>query len=624
MSKINEYHKQEKAKLLTPGRILFYALIILASLIIFYQLKAIQNFNASESVSMPENHVGNKCIIINREVYSRTIFEGGKQIEKNMEISEAFGCEFFQIIVKADSCSHWKNGLLHDSFCIIQDLLNLALQYYQLGPFKVIMFSTSGLISENIIKKSFAELDYLDEEVFILSEQSKFVALNLEEENVQRLSRDLCNLWKDFWKGDIKNISQEITLFTYVFKNTPVRKINFPEEIMTKTSSQKSTLGKYLQQINLENPELMSHSLSKEDFSKYNRVQIKLHYARDKCVSINTRYNYPEIITPEAHCLKHRVPRKKKSAIAFYFTSFGSAEKFETIKRYSFDQVLKLSERLQDTTIDLVLLTSKIEHYDNSKRKFIQELKTKVTSSAFKHIAITDPEHTIREKDFDPSFLDVIVKNWNCCSWLEYQKLSAWTLTQYQSVLLADFDVEFDKQFVKKDLQTLLDCTNDMNGFEFISTTDPRAALQGGFYLLKPSIETFNEMKSTLGRRNVYNPYSGFLESGPTFAMAFADPKRRRLGKDTQSYANETPQGFLFYFFHIYQKEKKTAQFQVCEFNWRIKLQERFSEGLLDFLCPFTLQKILLTGNEQPLKVCHKCSTDKTFKRQRFGVTKAH
>lgn len=161
-------------------------------------------------------------------------------------------------------------------------------------------------------------------------------------------------------------------------------------------------------------------------------------------------------------------------------------------------------------------------------------------------------------------------------------------------------------------------CADD---YVFLYTADPRVALQGGFYWMRPNMDIFQDMMKVLKTPGMLLTFSDWDHTGPFFSMFYADEKKRMKGSQTQSFAAETPQGFLFYYFATeryliplkgHQADENSVslvgQLEICEYNYRSTYRYYFAKGLLDLVCASSIKKAVTENNPLiDIKACHGC-----------------
>jgi len=277
-------------------------------------------------------------------------------------------------------------------------------------------------------------------------------------------------------------------------------------------------------------------------------LHVRFHYARDKCIA-SAQYEYPDIIDPEDSCdgdLKNRY------AVIIYLTESGHEFELALKGTSSFMSSFHSSDKFQD----IVVATGNLSNWEDSRRQtFLEHLVWWNSSVSGRLLHLIPP--TINKDDVAHK-----MGKHNCCGWSEFQKLGVFNLIQYESILVIDADVRFYEP-----ISSLFKCHTR---FDFLSTEDPQVALQGGFYWLRPSKQIFYKMRQMLRTPGLFETYSGWNNSGPIFNQKRADVDRRRNGKNLQSFAITTPQGFLFYFWYIYKHNLRAAQLSVCTYNFRL------------------------------------------------------
>uniref|UniRef100_A0A061SH77 Hexosyltransferase n=1 Tax=Tetraselmis sp. GSL018 TaxID=582737 RepID=A0A061SH77_9CHLO len=177
----------------------------------------------------------------------------------------------------------------------------------------------------------------------------------------------------------------------------------------------------------------------------------------------------------------------------------------------------------------------------------------------------------------------------NCCSWREYLKLTAWTLVQYDSVIVIDID-----QRVLQTLDNIFACAS--RGY-FLYTSGPLSPLNAGFFALRPLYPIYDDMVTQLAQVT-FRPSDGFEGTGFGKPGWFRDnpPKNRTLTH--APYGAEGPQGFLYYYFvlkrsHLERYAYRPAELDRCIWNYQ-------KEGLA------RADKHPCSGYAQPPSLVHK------------------
>lgn len=110
----------------------------------------------------------------------------------------------------------------------------------------------------------------------------------------------------------------------------------------------------------------------------------------------------------------------------------------------------------------------------------------------------------------------------------EFYKLTAWTLTQYDRVMMLDSDLQFIGN-----VDHLLQCTADV----FLASPGFQSPLNGGMWVLRPSLTTYYDMVKMLTGSTAH-AYTNELHWG-------------NLGLQRYHVGAEGPQGFMLYYFFI-------------------------------------------------------------------------
>ncbi len=82
----------------------------------------------------------------------------------------------------------------------------------------------------------------------------------------------------------------------------------------------------------------------------------------------------------------------------------------------------------------------------------------------------------------------------NCCSWREYFKLTAWTLVEFEAVILLDSD-----QLAIGDLSSAFLCAQGGAG-RLLYTSGPLSPLNAGFLALRTSYQLFQDMERVISQ----------------------------------------------------------------------------------------------------------------------------
>ena len=132
----------------------------------------------------------------------------------------------------------------------------------------------------------------------------------------------------------------------------------------------------------------------------------------------------------------------------------------------------------------------------------------------------------------------------NCCSWREYLKLAAWTLVEYQSVILLDTD-----QLVLGNLGAVFICAAQRLG-RLLFTSGPLSPLNGGFLAFRPCQQIYEDMQRLL-LETTFDPKTGFDGLGFGRRGWFRDepPSKNKIYSNKVHYGAEGPQGFLYNYF---------------------------------------------------------------------------
>jgi len=393
-----------------------------------------------------------------------------------------------------------------------------------------------------------------------------------------------CRLWNSIWNNE--NMGDENTNFLTAFTNRNAswlsNALNDPSvhlDIIFEEAELSIKSSNSIEQDEGLNDQLKNciRFHSKEDFGEFSRLlsrdtdfesspcflKVRIHYTRDMCIA-GARWEYPAFVNPSTDCKASELGIGKNAIVGF-FTQVG--HRFEKAINTALNSFPNIASMNPD--VDIVIATGPLDRWSKERLAVFGDMTVKLNKSLRGKLIHIIPE-TISEEDLSEDLAAVLKITHNCCGWSEYQKLGAWNMIQYDSVLMIDFDLKLHVQITE-----LFQCHRY---FDFLSTLDPATALQGGFYLLRPNPQVYFEMKKLLATGGLYDVYSGWNNSGPLFSQINSDVDRIRHGKRTQAFAMETNQGFLFYFHYIYLAQNKkmlnlhVAQLEVCKYNFKISL----------------------------------------------------
>jgi len=550
-----------------------------------------------------------RCAVIHTLVYDALLEGSDEAYARNLEWANRNDCAFFAYAIEVNSCSDWRNGIRHWSWCMLQELSNVL----ERGSFESIVIAggTNGSTVPGELHRISVpqgiDMVVVRKGVYIFpgTDSTHHLACKLwdaafQHENIHQeeytLEEDLVQEHNDAqWtrrvvetisikRLDLQSFSDEDSKWT------------------TKALAQKLFRTCVKRRMNAENVgELLYRDLQDTDCP----LQIRFQYARDMCKP-TTRYEFPKFVVPDEDCGTSEPSRKH--AVAMFFTELGG--RFEKALKEPLKNLPKFAALHSE--LELLAVSGPLKNWNIERvGPFLDLLKMLNTSVAgrLKFLEID----TIQEDDIAPYLRKQLHDRHNCCGWSEHQKLGLWTLEAYDSILHVDVDVS-----VSSPLDSLFHCASK---YDFLSTIDPQVALQGGFYLLKPNRAVYEEAKRVLAIENLYNPYSGWNETGPLFSPIFASQERRRDGKYTQAFAMETPQGFLFWLHHIHLPRTRpgyqAAQLEVCQYNYR----QGLSSLPLYYVCPRSIAHAKSTGTFEPIPilVCHGCAAVELIPQKYLG-----
>ncbi len=184
------------------------------------------------------------------------------------------------------------------------------------------------------------------------------------------------------------------------------------------------------------------------------------------------------------------------------------------------------------------------------------------------------------------AILKAAKSNSNCCGEYEYGKLDGWLLIEYDYIFMLDWDIK-----ILHPIDELFYCM-ESNKFDFINTKGGYSPFNGGFLILKPNIDVYNDMRYIL-KYGVYNDENSWFNSKIEFF-----------------HGAETNQGFLFWYFyfhddllhnknkpikHLYSSINKTRKSSVAH------LRANYVDE-----CVYNCQGIDATRKEWSHKACDK------------------
>jgi hypothetical protein len=353
-------------------------------------------------------------------------------------------------------------------------------------------------------------------------------------------------------------------------------------------------------------------------------LQLRMHYARDECASpgqdfatptellaelgpekVGPRYEYPPLLqvpreapapvrAPGAATVA--APTTARFAVVMYFTQEG--RRFEKALQEPELSLPELAQHAPAGETDIAVATGPLERWEPSRAaQFSATLRRWNASLGGRLLHLQPP--TIEREDLAPDLVRALASNWNCCGWSEYQKLGVLALEQYAVVLSVDVDVQ--------PLAPLGPLLRAAASYDAVTVPDPRALSQGGLYALRPSRAALAEARRVLAAPGAYDEYAGWLGSGPLFNAVWADAGRRYAGKHRQSFALETPQGFVGWLVHVHMPRVKPgswrhAQLEPCQFDWMQSWRIR----RVHLLCPGAVAEARAAGRaELHVRIAH-------------------
>ena len=208
------------------------------------------------------------------------------------------------------------------------------------------------------------------------------------------------------------------------------------------------------------------------------------------------------------------------------------------------------------------------------------ELAVKELNDELKNVQLIKvPSNTVK---IPPQHALLMKEAENCCGDKEFSVLALWMLP-YDRVLYMETDTR-----LLSNVDELFNCDVD-----FMATIGPWSPLNGGVFLLRPRISTFEAMQKQL-ESTKYNH--------ETCWGGLGCPKPFKPGWK-RGFGSEGPQGFLEYFFFCLgaERELNTAKMDMGTYNYQVCGQA--IAGLLK------LEPRLWKGCRSPAttKILHKC-----------------
>ena len=303
-------------------------------------------------------------------------------------------------------------------------------------------------------------------------------------------------------------------------------------------------------------------------------------------------------LTKSDRSLKAYTYLKKKCAVVFYVME-GEPERINKFLRL-LDSLVTAVSRARNAApqCDVVVAAAPLDTWTDQKR--VTALKNVLGQM---NEAIFRTPETIQERDFSERALRVLRDGQNCCGWTEYQKLGTWNLVEYDSVLVLDSDVK-----LYSDLNEVFSNVD----YDFLATPDAVCALNGGFLWIRPNRTTYRAMKKAVQTFDFTRRF-GWSKSGPLLpilpSFSRVGGPYRRMGHNTPPFAiaEETNQGFLFWFFFV-QGQQGGARYRAgmldqCVYNFNMQ------RGIVRFLCSDSA-----TANGRlEVRACHKGCTKRSM-----------
>jgi hypothetical protein len=300
--------------------------------------------------------------------------------------------------------------------------------------------------------------------------------------------------------------------------------------------------------------------------------EFRYHLGKDYCY-LNMKWAYPPVIWPPSPSSFNNkaATRRAAAAVVYYLVPTSRGEKFKAILR----ELEKKNWTLLPPEVDIVIALPPRQPYWKQKEwNLILEMTARLQKKD-KRVQLKVPP-TLQASDLAPGFLKMTLKEWNCCGWAELTKLGVWNMVEYDILVVLDHDIT-----ILEPIDELF--SSSMLEYDFLATTDPVCILNGGFLWLRPNKDTFLDMKRLLGGP-LYDIRMGWNQTGqllpllPLYDRHFkVDSSFTRIHNNKLPYAmaQETNQGFLFWYFFILKQGRESKRASVafldpCVYNYNI------------------------------------------------------
>eukprot|EP00735_Rhodelphis_limneticus_P011137 TRINITY_DN4197_c0_g1::TRINITY_DN4197_c0_g1_i1::g.2203::m.2203 TRINITY_DN4197_c0_g1::TRINITY_DN4197_c0_g1_i1::g.2203 ORF type:complete len:362 (+),score=36.24,sp/H2KYQ5/GYG1_CAEEL/25.32/4e-08,Glyco_transf_8/PF01501.15/5.6e-09,Glyco_transf_8/PF01501.15/0.52,Mannosyl_trans3/PF11051.3/0.025,DUF3087/PF11286.3/0.088,Nitro_FeMo-Co/PF02579.12/0.17 TRINITY_DN4197_c0_g1_i1:50-1087(+) len=138
--------------------------------------------------------------------------------------------------------------------------------------------------------------------------------------------------------------------------------------------------------------------------------------------------------------------------------------------------------------------------------------------------------------------------------WMEFFKLRAWQLTQYDKILLLDADM-----YINRDLSHIF----ELPGLTTTDGGEMYSALSGGFLLFKPDNKTYHELVDIV-LNGKFDKTTGWHNFGLDNGRCCPKYEGMNRGKGFVQFGSATAQGLLYYY---YKSRKQFYQLPDCIYN---------------------------------------------------------
>jgi hypothetical protein len=563
----------------------------------------------------------------------------------NLAWSRRQDCDFTAVAVGGAACSHWRHGMRHWSWCALQEIA-VALQESPAewlvlaggsraarlsGQWPSAMLARAANSTRLLLlrdggqlwrRNGGADLACALWRALFAANQTRVWRGNMTREMDAELASPSSALWAALGgleaAGAVVAVEQEQ-------QEPPPRPAGFRSSIQTPDS----VLGVCLTTLWFNfffDLGSAANSRSPVQGRRVCPLQLRMHYARDQCAApghdfavpidllaelgpdkVGPRYEYPQLLQvpreapvtarPSPSSSPVPVPATGRVAVVMYFTQEGL--RFDKALQMPEVSLPELARHAPAAEADLAVATGPLERWEPSRAtRFLAALQRWNASVGGRLLHLQPP--TLEREDLAPDLLRALSSTWNCCGWSEFQKLGVLALEQYSLVLSVDVDVE--------PLAPLGPLFRAAASYDAVTVPDPRAFAQGGFYALRPSRAALAEARRVLAAPGSYDEFAGWLGSGPLFNAVWADASRRYAGKHRQSFALETPQGFVGWFSHVHMPRVAPstwvhAQLEPCLFDWMDSWRNR----LVPLLCPGAIATARAAGQaELHVQLAHR------------------